>query len=114
MVLGMKAIEKRVRDMEKAALKDITEGMPILKKYVESEIVFSVAWSPRLGAYDTDFGWGKPIKTEVVQIDSRDLFSLGESRDENGGIEVGLALSSAHMTRFVVVWEQNLKLFGCS
>ncbi|KAE8653303.1 hypothetical protein Csa_023304, partial [Cucumis sativus] len=31
MVLGMKAIGKRVRDMEKAALKDINEGMPILK-----------------------------------------------------------------------------------
>ena len=59
-------------------------------------------------------GGGRPIKTEVVQVDRGRLFSIGESRNENGGIEVGLGLGSAHMASFVAVWEQNLKLLGCS
>lgn len=113
MVVGMKAIGKRVEEVEKEAVGNMVEEISVWMKSAESGIAVAVVGSPILGAYDTNFGWGRPIKTEVLQIDSGRLFCLGESRDEKGGIEVGLALSSPHMARFVAVWEQNLKLFGC-
>ncbi|XP_022140618.1 coumaroyl-CoA:anthocyanidin 3-O-glucoside-6''-O-coumaroyltransferase 2-like [Momordica charantia] len=112
-IVGMKATGKRVGEAEDEPLKETAEWASVWKKYKERGVVFAVAGSPRLGAYDVDFGWGRPIKTDVIHIDSGSLFSLGESRNENGGIEVGLALSTAHMARFVAVWEQTLNLFSC-
>lgn len=109
MVMAMKAIGKRVGEVENEALKSTGDAWSVWKKFVESGGALAVAGSPRLGAYDLDFGWGRPVKTEVVHIDSGKLFSIGESRDEKGGIEVGLVLTSPHMARFVVAWERNLK-----
>ena len=40
----------------------------------------------------TDFGWGRPKRIEEISIDTTRAISLTESRDLEGGIEVGLAL----------------------
>jgi hypothetical protein len=73
--------------------------------------IVTVAGSPRFGVYETDFGWGRPKKSEVVHIDDTGVISLAECRDEDGAIEVGLALSRRNIGDFTAIWEQSLKLF---
>ncbi|CAN1141456.1 Coumaroyl-CoA:anthocyanidin 3-O-glucoside-6''-O-coumaroyltransferase 2 [Linum perenne] len=58
------------------------------------------AGSPKLKAYDTNFGWGKPRKSEGVQVDSSGVVSLCESGDGSGRIEVELAMERRKMAVF--------------
>ncbi|KAK9108590.1 hypothetical protein Syun_024601 [Stephania yunnanensis] len=72
--------------------------------------VLSVAGSPKFKVYETDFGWGRPRKVEVVSIEDSGAISLSESRDdENGGVEVGLVLSKLEMDCFASQFQQTLK-----
>ncbi|KAM7279464.1 hypothetical protein ACFE04_006598 [Oxalis oulophora] len=53
-----------------------------------------VAGSPKLEVYSVDFGWGRPRKVDVVSIDKGNNFSLAESRDQSGGIEIGFVMKT--------------------
>ncbi|WRX14222.1 hypothetical protein QQP08_006709 [Theobroma cacao] len=79
------------------------------KEISETGHLVTISGSPKLRAYETDFGWGKPKKTEVVQIDVSGAIYLGDSRDEEGGIEIGLALNKDEMEAFHGFFEQGLK-----
>ncbi|MQM20617.1 hypothetical protein Taro_053642 [Colocasia esculenta] len=69
----------------------------------------SVAGSPRLGVYSTDFGWGRPAKVEVLGIEKTGAISLAESRHGDGGIELGVALPSGEMAKFSSLFAAGLK-----
>ncbi|KAK9117682.1 hypothetical protein Sjap_016629 [Stephania japonica] len=70
----------------------------------------SVAGSPTFKVYETDFGWGRPKKVEVVSIEDSGAISLSESRDdESGGVEVGLVLNKIEMDCFASLFEEALK-----
>ncbi|PKU74963.1 phenolic glucoside malonyltransferase 1 [Dendrobium catenatum] len=60
----------------------------------------SVAGSPKLMVYEVDFGWGRPAKVEISSINETRAISLAESREEEGGVEIGLVLPEEEMNRF--------------
>ena len=70
--------------------------------------LISVAGSPRFGVYETDFGWGKPSKVEIVSTDRGGAIALADSRDGNGGIEIGLALNKHEMQIFASLFSDGL------
>ncbi|PON81915.1 Transferase [Trema orientale] len=108
---AIKAIGKRVAELERGALVGAEKWMLKWKEVAELWKHVTVAGSPKLGFYDSDFGWGRPKRTESVQIDVSGAFSLAENGDEKGGVEVGLALSTrAKMSYFKAILEQSLKL----
>ncbi|KAF7848362.1 hypothetical protein BT93_L2062 [Corymbia citriodora subsp. variegata] len=78
-------------------------------KEINFEDLVVVAGSPRLKVYDTDFGWGRPTKSNVVCMDSLGGIALTESRNGNGGIEVELALTRTCMEKFITLFEMGLK-----
>ncbi|MED6132846.1 hypothetical protein PIB30_022630 [Stylosanthes scabra] len=65
------------------------------------------AGSPKLDVYETDFGWGKPKMSEVVQVESSMSISLSDCKDK-GGIEVGIALGRTQMMKFNTLLEEFL------
>ncbi|CAN1231983.1 Coumaroyl-CoA:anthocyanidin 3-O-glucoside-6''-O-coumaroyltransferase 1 [Linum perenne] len=70
----------------------------------------SVAGSPKLRVYETDFGWGRPRKSEPVHIDFSGSVYFSDARDvERGGIEFGLALKKEDMDVFIAGFEEQLK-----
>ncbi|KAK8470026.1 hypothetical protein PHAVU_004G040101 [Phaseolus vulgaris] len=71
-------------------------------------IIFSTTGSPLLEIYSIDFGWGRPKKMDIISTDKTRAFSLSESRDISGGIEIGLVLSKAEMEDFSTLFVQGL------
>ncbi|GAV64706.1 Transferase domain-containing protein, partial [Cephalotus follicularis] len=109
-VAATKAIGNKVRELESGALRGADKWLSCWKEISEAGHVVTVAGSPRLRVYETDFGWGKPIKSEVVHIDMSRGIYICESRDEEGGIEIGLALSKAQINVFNAFFEEALML----
>ncbi|XP_022727070.1 coumaroyl-CoA:anthocyanidin 3-O-glucoside-6''-O-coumaroyltransferase 1-like [Durio zibethinus] len=103
------AIGNRVGELENGALRGAEKWITNWKEISETGHLVTVSGSPRLRVYETDFGWGKPKKTEVVQIDVSGSICLGECRDEEGGIEISLALHRDEMEVFNGFFEQGLK-----
>lgn len=106
----MKAIGNKVRELESGALEGAEKWLLDWKEISELGHLVTVAGSPRLGVYETDFGWGRPKKSEVVQIDVSGAISLAECGDEDGAIEVGLALSRENMDNFNAIFQHDLNL----
>ncbi|XP_077245944.1 malonyl-coenzyme:anthocyanin 5-O-glucoside-6'''-O-malonyltransferase-like [Tasmannia lanceolata] len=112
LVVGLEAIRRAIRGMEDNVLKDAE--LWILKFLsLSGELVISVAGSPRFRVYDTDFGWGRPKKVEVISIGGTGAMSLAESRDQEGGLEVGVVLPKHEMVQFASLFEEGLKVCTC-
>ncbi|KAJ4900876.1 HXXXD-type acyl-transferase family protein [Raphanus sativus] len=69
----------------------------------------SISGSNRFGIYTSDFGWGKPVNSEIVSIDRNEAFSMSERRDGPGGVEFGLCLKKCEMDRFVSLFQNGLQ-----
>ncbi|XP_058746909.1 malonyl-CoA:anthocyanidin 5-O-glucoside-6''-O-malonyltransferase-like [Vicia villosa] len=63
-----------------------------------------IAGSNRFGVYETDFGFGRPKKVEIVSIDGGLAIGLSESKDGNGGVEVGLVRNRHVMDLFSILF----------
>ncbi|KAF6163234.1 hypothetical protein GIB67_025098 [Kingdonia uniflora] len=61
---------------------------------------YFVARSPILLLYDTDFGWGRPTKVDIISISGTEAISLSERRDGEDGLEVGLPLKKEEIEAF--------------
>ncbi|KAG2313022.1 hypothetical protein Bca52824_024579 [Brassica carinata] len=67
-----------------------------------SELFGTVAGSTRLGVYESDFGWGIPVKVDVVSIDGEKI-SMAERRNEPGGVEIGVCMKKTDVD-IVLAW----------
>ncbi|KAG7559271.1 Transferase [Arabidopsis thaliana x Arabidopsis arenosa] len=69
----------------------------------------TIAGSTRLGIYESDFGWGRPVKVDVVSIDQGEAFSMAERRDESGGVEIGMCLKKTEMDNVMAFFNNGLQ-----
>ncbi|KAG9450712.1 hypothetical protein H6P81_010677 [Aristolochia fimbriata] len=108
LAVAAEAIHRAIRELEDGILKDaetwIWKWTSLMK-----ERVLSVAGSPRFGVYGVDFGWGRPRKVEIVSIEDNEAMSLAESRDGEGGIEIGKEGPEDEMLRFASAFEEGLR-----
>ncbi|XP_057792480.1 malonyl-coenzyme:anthocyanin 5-O-glucoside-6'''-O-malonyltransferase-like [Salvia miltiorrhiza] len=102
-------IKRRVHDKDEF-LKG-AEGWPgAMMKYMGMRS-FLVSDSPKFDLYKADFGWGKGRKVEVVSIDAESYtMSLCNSRDSDGGLEIGMSLPLERMEAFAAIFAGGLKL----
>ncbi|XP_057447733.1 phenolic glucoside malonyltransferase 1-like [Lotus japonicus] len=97
----------RVKD---GVLKGAKEMASNMEKLPEGRL-YSIAGSPRFEVYSIDFGWGRPKKVDITSIDRTGAFSLSESRNNNGGIEIGMVLKKHEMEAFAASFVQDLEFF---
>ncbi|XP_057455439.1 coumaroyl-CoA:anthocyanidin 3-O-glucoside-6''-O-coumaroyltransferase 1-like [Lotus japonicus] len=103
-----KAVQREIRNWKSDPLRNAETLMSDYREVAKpDQSVLIVAGSPKLGVYETDFGWGKPKKSESVHIDITGSISLSDCRDNEGGIEVGLALERIRMNNFINILEQQ-------
>ncbi|XP_057754019.1 coumaroyl-CoA:anthocyanidin 3-O-glucoside-6''-O-coumaroyltransferase 1-like [Arachis stenosperma] len=102
------AIGNKIRELQSEPYKNVDTLMSCFSKFGSMEQhAVAIAGSPKFDAYETDFGWGKPMLSEVLQADSR-LFSLSDCREKEGGIQVGVALGRTQMHKFNSILEHLL------
>lgn len=60
--------------------------------------VLTVTGSNQYGIYGLDFGWGRPVQTEIMSLYQNDEFSMSARRDGIvGGVEIGMSLKKCEM-----------------
>ncbi|KAJ6291355.1 hypothetical protein OIU76_023426 [Salix suchowensis] len=106
-IIAAKAIGGKVKELERGVLLGAEKWISSWKEISEQGRLVTVAGSPKLRAYETDFGWGRPRKTEVPHVHASGSFHLCESRDGRGGVEIGLAISKGQMDVFHGIFEQG-------
>ncbi|OMO77560.1 Transferase [Corchorus olitorius] len=67
----------------------------------------SVAGSPQLKFYESDFGLGRLKKVQIVEVSG--IISMIDSPDGRGGVEVGLLLKKQEMENFATFLFQGLR-----
>ncbi|KAK9913055.1 hypothetical protein M0R45_036881 [Rubus argutus] len=109
LVVAVTAISEAIKGLEKnGVLNGIDElFVPRVKHLIQAEGVYSVAGSHRFQIYDTDFGWGRPKKVEVVSIDRTGAISLSDSKNGGGGVEVGVVLQKDCMEAFASLFAKG-------
>ncbi|OMO57724.1 Transferase [Corchorus olitorius] len=109
-VVAARAIGRQVMELDKGPLNEAEKWSSRIGEIIKSGgHITSVTSSPKLGAYKIDFGWGRAKKTEAaINIGSTTFFSLTESREEEGGVELGLALPSDKLDCFNSIFFQGL------
>jgi hypothetical protein len=71
----------------------------VIEAFSAAELPLTVAGSPRFRVYDTDFGFGRPVKVDVVSVARTGAISVAEARGGDG-MEVGISLPADGMERF--------------
>lgn len=101
-------IKQRVLNKEEF-LKGAEDWPSGMQKYMGMRSLW-VTDSPKFDLYAADFGWGKANKVEVVSIDGENYsMSLCNSRDSDGGLEIGMSLPKERMEAFAAIFAHALK-----
>ncbi|XP_024183624.2 phenolic glucoside malonyltransferase 1 [Rosa chinensis] len=100
LVVAVKAISEAIQGLDKGVLNGAEVWVSRIKDFVQVEGVYSIAGSHRFQIYETNFGWGRPKKVEVVSIDRTGAISLSDSKNGGGGVEVGVVLRKHAMEAF--------------
>ncbi|CAL9087235.1 unnamed protein product [Musa textilis] len=88
-VVASAAIGRVIEELEADVLNDAEEWRGRAQAAM-AEQALTVAGSPRFRVYDTDMGWRRPNKVEVTSIRTSGAILVGESREDEGGVEIGL------------------------
>ncbi|GAU17029.1 hypothetical protein TSUD_105280 [Trifolium subterraneum] len=110
-VVAANGIEKKIRGFKSdAALGSETMMLDYKELIKPGKSIVMVSGSPKLDVYETDFGWGKPKKSDVVHHDSSGIISLSDCRDGGSGIEIGLSLERSRMANFMNIFHEQLNI----
>ncbi|XP_047331199.1 phenolic glucoside malonyltransferase 1-like [Impatiens glandulifera] len=74
--------------------------------------MYGIGGSPRFELYGADFGWGRPVKVEMVSIDTAGVFSLCDARDDQGGFEIGIVFNKHKIEAFESIFRKGLQDIG--
>ncbi|XP_070661285.1 anthocyanin 5-aromatic acyltransferase-like [Malus domestica] len=107
LVVAANAICEAIRKLEKGVL-DGAENWVSRVVTVTSGRMLSIACSHRFRVYDTDFGWGRPKKFEIVSIARNRAISFSDPKSDAGVVDVGLVLEKHHMEVFAFLFNKGL------
>ncbi|KFK33211.1 hypothetical protein AALP_AA6G345100 [Arabis alpina] len=108
-LVAVRMISDLVKGLDESVAFKIPELLDAFATVPLGTQVLSVAGSTRFGVYGLDFGWGKPEKVLIVSIDQGEAISLAESRDGNGGVEIGFSLKKHEMDVLIELLNDGLK-----
>ncbi|MED6112257.1 hypothetical protein PIB30_060060 [Stylosanthes scabra] len=109
------AIEGIIREFKCDGFKGIENLVSHLKEFKKPEGCKVIATgSAKHGVYESDFGWGKPKKSDSVHVMPSKIFTLCDSKDGSGGVEIGLTLERNQIEYFNSVMKEHIRsIVGC-
>ncbi|XP_068641199.1 anthocyanin 5-aromatic acyltransferase-like [Aristolochia californica] len=105
--LSIEAIQRAICEAKKLGIKDSGEWALQIEDPPSASLY--VSGSPRFRVYETDFGWGRPSKVELVGMNREGMMTLAGARDDEGGVQLTIALSPSHMNKFASLFLEELK-----
>ncbi|CAJ1947122.1 unnamed protein product [Sphenostylis stenocarpa] len=102
---GLKEALNRLEDGCLSVAEPLSENRQILR----DKKLLAISGSPRFEVYSIDFGWGRPKKVDIPSIGKSGTISFSESRNENGGVEIGLVLDKQEMEAFTTHFTEGLE-----
>ncbi|GMY24826.1 phenolic glucoside malonyltransferase 1-like [Fagus crenata] len=111
--VAAKAISDAIRSLDDGVLSDAENWLSLFISLLTNKTAdraTGTAGSPRFELYNTDFGWGKPMKVEMISIDRTGAISVSDTRDGAGGIKVGLVLKKHEMKVFASIYAKGLEV----
>ncbi|XP_050226278.1 phenolic glucoside malonyltransferase 1-like [Mercurialis annua] len=103
-------INSRIKGLaDKGVFEGARDFIPRMIDVEPGTQVVGVAGSTRFGVYESDFGWGRPKKVETTSVDRTGSIALAESRDGNGGVEIGIAFIKPEMEVFASLFANGIK-----
>lgn len=106
-VVAAEAIWTVIKNLDKGMFDGVENWIKDIVYYASMNVL-TVAGSPKQGIYEVDFGWGRPRKMDVISIERTGALSLAETKDGEGGIEVGLVLPIDEMVKMVSIFAAGL------
>ncbi|XP_023519362.1 malonyl-CoA:anthocyanidin 5-O-glucoside-6''-O-malonyltransferase-like [Cucurbita pepo subsp. pepo] len=110
--LACEQISKAIKNLEEGAFKGEENLGAIMSEstndYSKSHAI-SLSGSPRFGVYNVDFGWGKPMKVEIVSAESPLVFSLSDSKNSDVGMEIGVVKERDQMEAFAALFNEGFE-----
>ncbi|CAK8569563.1 unnamed protein product [Lathyrus sativus] len=76
---------------------------------IKSNNFVCVMGSPKFDVYETDFGWGNPILSEILHLSDSNGFLLSDSKDGYGSIEVSMLQEEAQVKKFTDILDVQLR-----
>ena len=89
---SIKVMDEAISRLKSDPLQGVEKWMTDMFEVVMSRRAVTVARSPNFCVYETNFGFGRPTKVEMVT--GLNCAAFAEDGNEEGGIEVGVALTS--------------------
>ncbi|KAK4784581.1 hypothetical protein SAY86_018949 [Trapa natans] len=110
-LLAARAIGAKVKELgeEGGPLRALERLYEEVDEMAGTAHTLSIAGTPRQRLYDTDFGWGRPWKSVLASTDTNGSISLGESKEGDGGLELGLASTKSTLDAFSTMFDQGLR-----
>ncbi|XP_039137490.1 phenolic glucoside malonyltransferase 2-like [Dioscorea cayenensis subsp. rotundata] len=112
-LVASEAIMRTIDAFKDDAINDVKEWMEKSIAWVGTGRMLSLAGSPKLGIYESDFGWGRPTRVVITSIQKTGAMSLSERRDEDG-VEIGFVLPKDIMDEFSSIFSSDLQLLSAS
>lgn len=107
--IATRAISEAIGGLDDGVLKGAEELISYLFTIQKDDGLISIAGSPQFESYNIDFGWGRPKKVAIVSIEKSGAFSLSDSRDGNGGVEIGVVLKKHETEAFSSMFTGGLE-----
>lgn len=108
LVVALTAITEPMKRLEKDVLNGAENWVSRLSS-VRSGRLVGIAGSHRFGVYETDSGFGRPNKVELVSIDRTGAIYISDTKNGGGGLDVGLVLKKHYMDAFASLFAKGLK-----
>ncbi|KAJ1694876.1 hypothetical protein LUZ63_011574 [Rhynchospora breviuscula] len=102
------AIGKAFDELKRIGIQDAKDWVKISLETADKK-PFATSGSIRFKVYDVDFGWGKPAKVDIVSISNSGAMAVAPSREEQGGIEIGLCFTQRETDVFTNYIEEGLQ-----
>lgn len=108
--VAVEAINGAIRELEDGLMNGAEKWASFIQTSDQKSRVkvTGVAGSPWFEVYKTDFGWGTPRKVEVASVDRTGAISHSDSKNGNGGVEIGVVLKPQEMEAFAALFAKGL------
>ncbi|KAM7274867.1 hypothetical protein ACFE04_016733 [Oxalis oulophora] len=109
LIVAARAIDKCIKALKDNSTKALENSVE--QQSLGSSLLLIVVGSSNVSHYKSDFGWGSPkmAKPVISNMISSKMLSIAKSRDEDGGLALGLQLKSAEMDAFTRLYYRGLR-----